>query len=109
MNNPIGFKDACELQNTLAAHHLTGACVSAGRLVIVEVNTPPQTAVKDLLNQLKQKDQHLPESIGHSIASCVRRYPDGSLKIDLHFGSREEAATFLSIARSSMCIGGSNA
>jgi hypothetical protein len=104
MTPPIGFREACELQTTLAANHLTGACVSAGRLVIVEVNVPAQTQVKELLGLLKTQNEPLPESIGQSIASCVRRYPDGSLKIDLHFGSREEASSFLDIARSGMCI-----
>jgi hypothetical protein len=108
MNPPIGFKDACELQNVLSASHLTGACVSAGRLVIVEVNVPAQTAVKELIGRLKAENKNLPESIGQSIASCVRKYPDGSLKIDLHFGSREEASTFLDIARGGMCVAHAN-
>jgi hypothetical protein len=35
--------------------------------------------------------------------SCARRYPDGSLKVDLRFEAPEDATKFLSIARAQMC------
>jgi len=106
MQSSIRFKDACELQELLSKHQLTGACVSAGHLVIVEVNVPTQTQTKEFVSRLNQQTGPLSDSVHRSITSCVRRYPDGSLKIDLHFGTREEASSFLEIARRSVCVSG---
>ena len=106
MHSLINFDDACELQELLAKQQLTGPCVSAGRLVIVEVKVPADTQTTGLVSRLNEQNGPLSDSVHRSIASCVRRYPDGSLKIDLHFVTREEASSFLEIARRGVGVSG---
>jgi hypothetical protein len=106
MQSCIRFNDACELQELLAKHQLTCSCISAGHLVIVGVKVPAQTQAKDFVSRLSEQSGPLSDSVHRSISSCVRRYPDGSLKIDLHFGTREEASSFMEIARRGMCVSG---
>jgi hypothetical protein len=99
MNSAIGLKDACEIQHLLSDNRLLGPCVSAGHLVIVEVNVPIGTGVDDLVGVLKRQTTTVSASALHSIPSHVRRYPDGSLKMDLRFDSQEDANKFVYIAK----------
>lgn len=99
MNAPIPLKDACAVQTLLSENGLTGACVSAGHLVIVEINAPADTAPEKLTTLLNVGNSKVADSVLKSCLSCVRQYPDKSLKMDLHFSSREEASTFLQVAR----------
>jgi hypothetical protein len=85
----------------LAKNGLTGACVSAGRLVIVEINAPMEVPPEKLPELLAVENDTVPEPVLKTVLSCIRRYPDNSLKMDLHFHSREDATTFLQIARDS--------
>jgi hypothetical protein len=101
MNTPIRFEDACAVQSLLDGSRLSGACVAAGRLVILELGVPIETPPEMLGDLLEQKSGRIPEPVLRTLSSCVRRYPDGSLKMDLRFDSREDASKFLDIARAS--------
>lgn len=99
MNASIPLKDACAMQTLLSKNRLAGPCVSAGHLVIVEINAPAETPPEQLAQLLKVGNSTVTDSVLKCFLSCVRRYPDKSLKMDLHFHSREDASTFLEIAR----------
>ena len=102
MITPTDLEGAMRLQSYLAAKKLYGACAGAGRLVIVELNVPHRTSVAQLAEILKG-DGFVPDSVMDLLWSCARRYPDGSLKVDLRFEAPEDATKFLSIARAQMC------
>lgn len=89
------------MQSLLDGSHLSGACVSAGRLVILELGVPIETPPEKLGDLLEKHTGRIPELVLQTLSSCVRRYPDGSLKMDLRFDSREDATKFLDIARAS--------
>ena len=73
MNTPIPLKDACELQNLLSSIGLAGKCISAGRMVIVEVNQPIEQLTAELSDLLKEQSGIARSSILRTVASCVRR------------------------------------
>lgn len=100
MNSPIPLKDACDLQNLLATNGLVGKCISAGRMVIVEINHPLERLTAELSDLLKEQSGTAKTSLLQTVESCVRRYPDGKLKMDLLFHSRDDATIFLNVARS---------
>jgi hypothetical protein len=104
MNAPTPLKEACAVQTLLSKNGLTGACVSAGRLVIVEINAPADTSPEKLNQLLTVGNSTVTDSVLKSFLSCVRRYPDKSLKMDLHFHSREDASTFLEVARAQTMV-----
>ena len=99
MISPIPLKDACDLQSLLASNGLAGKCISAGRMVIVEINQPLEGLTVELSDLLKEQSGTTRISILRTVESCVRRYPDGKTKMDLLFHSREDATTFLDVAR----------
>lgn len=98
MNCSVSFHKACQLQSLLSANGLSGACVSAGRLAVLEINVPPGTPIERLSEILETQSGEIQNSDWKSALSYVR-YPDGSLKIDFQFGSRDEASAFIQFAR----------
>ena len=100
MNTPIALKDACDLQSLLSSSGLAGKCISAGRMVIVEINRPIEQLTAELSDLLKDQSSTVRDLIFRTVASNVRRYPDGKFKMDLLFHSRDDATTFLDVARS---------
>ena len=103
MISPIPLKEACDLQSLLANNGLAGKCISAGRMVIVEINQPVERLTAELSDLLKEQSATSKISMLRTVESCVRRYPDGKFKMDLLFHSRDDATTFLNVAR--LCAG----
>lgn len=99
MYSSVSLREACHLQSLLSANGLSGACVSAGRLAVLEVNVPPHSPIECLSGIVETESGEIQNFDWSSLLSCVRRYPDGSLKIDFQFGSRDEASAFVAFAR----------
>ena len=102
MLTPICFEDAQDLQSRLSARQLSGACVAAGRLVVVELNVPPRTSMSKLAETLSE-GAPIPGSTLQHLSSSVRQYPDGHLRMDFRFATREDASKFLQMAQGKMC------
>ncbi|MEO7699135.1 MAG: hypothetical protein ABIZ04_07910 [Opitutus sp.] len=102
MLTPICFEDAQDLQLRLSARQLSGTCISAGRFVVVELNVPPRTSMSQLAQTLGDAGPLSGATLQH-LSSSVGQYPDGHLRMDFRFASREDASKFLTLAKGQMC------